>query len=51
MKQKLLFPLIRSRLKEMLNGYVQHPFLAVDNEDYIVPPGLGDQVGICGRWY
>jgi len=48
MKQMLLFPLIRSRLKEMLNGYVQHPFLTDNNEDYIVPPGLGDQAGICG---
>ncbi len=38
MKQQQLFPLIRKKLAEYMNGYVDLP----DLEGYIVPPGLGD---------
>ncbi|WP_077735573.1 ROK family protein [Bacillus sonorensis] len=44
MKQQQLFPLIRKKLSEYLNGYVDLP----DLEDFIVPPGLGDDAGITG---
>lgn len=48
MKQKQLFPKIRSYLKDMLNQYVVHKNLQEDIEDYIVYPYLGDNAGICG---
>ncbi|SHE10915.1 Putative fructokinase [Chlamydia abortus] len=48
MKQQQLFPLVRSRLLEWLNGYVQHEAVLNAAEDYIVPPGLGDNAGLCG---
>ena len=48
MKQLQLFPLIRSKLAELLGGYVQHPALNTGLENYIVPPRLGDNAGLCG---
>lgn len=42
--KRRLFPLIRKKLAEYLNGYVDLP----DLEEYIVPPGLGDDQGITG---
>ncbi|WP_239256184.1 ROK family protein [Listeria ilorinensis] len=44
MKQRQLFPLIRQKLKGIMNGYVQLP----DLETYIVPPALEDNAGITG---
>lgn len=46
MKQTQLFPLIREKVKELLNGYIQKDEL--NSEDYIVPPSLGDNAGIVG---
>lgn len=48
MKQSHLFPLIRTKLQELLQGYVQHPALNADIDNYIVPPMLGDNAGLCG---
>lgn len=49
MKQEQLFPLVRKKVLETLNGYVQHAQLTEDNiHDYIVSPGLGDNAGLCG---
>ncbi|MED2970803.1 ROK family protein [Fictibacillus sp. B-59209] len=49
MKQEQLFPLIRKKVLDTLNGYVQHPQLTEENiQDFIVPPGLGDNAGLCG---
>lgn len=47
MKQEQLFPMIRSKLMELLNGYVEHETLD-DLEQFIVPPGLGDNAGLAG---
>lgn len=44
MKQRQLFPLIRQKLKALVNNYVQLP----DLEEYIVPPKLEDDAGITG---
>ncbi|WP_208559350.1 ROK family protein [Marinilactibacillus kalidii] len=44
MKQKQLFPLIRSAFKTLLNDYVETP----DLESYITSPDLGDDAGITG---
>ncbi|MEW4368816.1 ROK family protein [Paenibacillus kandeliae] len=48
MKQEQLFPLIRTKLVELLNGYVQHPSLSEHLDQYIVYPELGDNAGLCG---
>ncbi|MEO2005098.1 MAG: ROK family protein [Candidatus Poribacteria bacterium] len=48
MDQKQLFPLIRRRVGELLNGYVAHPSILDDIDAYIVPPGLGDRSGVLG---
>lgn len=43
-----LFPAIRLRLPELLNGYVQSPAILEHIDQYIVPPGLGAQAGVLG---
>ena len=48
MKQAHLFPLIRQKVKEMLNGYVSKAEILTHIDHYIVPPLLGDNAGICG---
>ncbi|WP_243354379.1 ROK family protein [Bacillus litorisediminis] len=48
MKQTQLFPLIRKKVAEKLNGYVQHPNILENIEEWIVPPGLGDEAGVKG---
>lgn len=48
MHQTHLFPKIRKRTLELLNGYVAHPDVLEHMDDYIVPPGLGDNAGACG---
>ena len=48
MKQKQLFPLIRKKVVQTLNGYVFHKNILKNIEEYIVPPKLGDNAGICG---
>jgi fructokinase len=48
MHQSHLFPLIRKRLRELLNGYLAHPPLQGDMKTFIVPPSLGDNAGLLG---
>ena len=48
MQQEHLFPMIRRQVREMLNGYVQHPEILGGMEDYIVAPGLGINSGVTG---
>lgn len=47
MHQERLFPLIRTKVKEMLGGYIQAKELE-DMEHYIVPASLHDDQGIMG---
>ena len=47
MHQQQLFPLIRQKSLEMINGYIQTPLLK-DIEHYIVPASLNDNQGIMG---
>lgn len=47
MHQRQLFPMIRGKLADLANAYFVHPRLET-YEDYIVPPGLGDDAGVCG---
>lgn len=48
MNQPQLFPLIRSEVKELLNGYVQSPVILEAIGTFIVPPGLGSRAGVMG---
>ena len=48
MHQLHLFPKIRKRTLELLNGYVAHPAVLEDIDNYIVPPALGDNAGAAG---
>ncbi len=47
MHQEQLFPLIRQKVDELLNGYIKTPQLE-DLEHYIVPASLKDNQGILG---
>jgi fructokinase len=48
MERKYLFPLIRSRVLELLNGYLESDILLENMDEYIVPPGLGNRSGSLG---
>lgn len=48
MHQMHLFPRIRRRTLEMLNGYVAHRAILENIDEYIVPPALGDNAGAVG---
>lgn len=48
MQKEFLFPLIRSEVVGMLNGYVQSPQILDHIDDLIVPPKLGDRAGVLG---
>lgn len=48
MEQPQLFPLVRRRVLELLNGYVQSPRLLEETDTYIVPPALGHRAGVLG---
>lgn len=47
MHQQTLFPLIRKKVLEMVNGYIETSLLE-DIESYIVPSSLHDDQGILG---
>ncbi|RZT21470.1 ROK family protein [Fictibacillus sp. BK138] len=48
MQQKQLFPIIIENVVNLLNGYIQHENLLVCIDEYIVPPELDDNAGLCG---
>jgi fructokinase len=48
MQQPQLFPLVRRKLREELNGYIPCPELQDGIDRYIVPPKLGDRAGVLG---
>ena len=48
MMRKQLFPLIHKYTQEFLNGYIQKNEILNDIENYIIPPGLGNDAGIVG---
>ncbi len=48
MDQGHLFPLVRARTLELLNGYVQSPAILDHIDQFIVPPGLGNKAGVSG---
>lgn len=48
MQQVHLFPLVRRKVQETLNGYIQSPAILEQIDRYIVPPGLGNRSGVLG---
>jgi len=48
MSQPQLFPLVRRKTLEYLNGYVQMPQILERIDEYIVPPALGGSAGVLG---
>lgn len=48
MNQPQLWPLIRRRVPELLNGYVHASAIEEHIDDYIVPPALGGRAGVLG---
>jgi fructokinase len=48
MHQQQLFPKIRQEVLRNLNGYVSSEDVLQRADSYIVPPGLGDNAGLCG---
>ncbi|MGM0876532.1 MAG: ROK family protein [Bacillota bacterium] len=47
-KQLQLFPLIQKNVEFLLNGYISHEAILSKIEEYIIPPSLGDNAGLCG---
>lgn len=48
MKQDFLFPLVRKEVQRLLNGYVDKREIIENIDNYIIPPQLGDNAGLCG---
>ncbi len=48
MQQGQLFPLVRHKVQQYLNGYVRSPALLEGIDAYIVSPALGNRVGVLG---
>jgi len=48
MQREFLFPKVRRRVRELLNGYVSSKIVLENIESYILPPGLGNQSGSLG---
>ncbi len=48
MRQASLFPLIRHRTTELMNGYIRKEEILERIDQFIVPPQLGDSAGILG---
>ncbi len=44
----VLYPKIRDKVGELLNGYVASAQLIEHRDQYIVPPGLGNKAGVLG---
>lgn len=48
MAQTHLFPIIRQNVCRLINGYIQKTQIIKTIDSYIVPPKLGDNVGLLG---
>ncbi|MFQ5616929.1 MAG: ROK family protein [Anaerolineales bacterium] len=48
MRQPQLFPLVRRKTREYLNGYVQSPAILEQIDNTITSPGLGNRAGVLG---
>ena len=50
MQRRALFPMVRSRTQELLNGYIQMPAILEEMDQYIVPPALFPVSGLVGAY-
>lgn len=50
MKQEQLFPLVRQKVLDLLNGYVQAEAITEEIDSYITPPALGGEAGVLGAF-
>jgi fructokinase len=48
MERQLLFPSIRGKVGNLLNGYIASSVLTGTMDEYIVPPALGKRSGVLG---
>ena len=48
MSQKLLFPMVRNRVINLLNGYLKSDTILKNVDQFIVSPGLGNRAGVMG---
>ena len=48
MKRRSLLPMIRSRVRGLVAGYLDTPLLSEQIDAYLVPPRLGDRAGVLG---
>jgi fructokinase len=48
MERTVLLPMVRTRLGELVAGYLDTPLLGADVERYVVAPALGDEAGVLG---
>ncbi|MCY2930595.1 MAG: ROK family protein [Planctomycetota bacterium] len=48
MQQGHLLPMVRQKVAQVLNGYIQSPALLAQMDAYIVPPALGQRSGVLG---
>lgn len=48
MQKHLMFPLVRKKTQQLLNGYIRHQTILDDVNEYIVPPALGGRSGVLG---
>ncbi len=48
MQQPALLPMVRTRLRELVGGYLDTPCLGAGIDDYLVAPELGDRAGVLG---
>lgn len=48
MSQGFLFSMIRQKVKQILNNYVQSPVVGEKISEYIIPPALGTRSGMLG---
>ena len=48
MERRSLLPMLRSRVRELIAGYLETPLLGEQIDAYLVPPLLGDRAGVLG---
>ena len=48
LERPALLPAIRSRLRELVGGYLETPLLGAEIDSFVVAPALGDRAGVLG---
>jgi fructokinase len=48
MERGAMIGAVRSRLRDLIDGYLATPLLGERTDDYLVPPALGDHAGVLG---